>query len=188
MKRLILVSVLSAASITNLMAQDMSSAYSVWGFSAPFLKSGEFIVTGGGSYSTTDYEYTYENDPDYYSISNYSYKNLTTRGILAITDKFLVNLSVYYYPTRENMSKYGDNDYENKSKSTQQAYINPYLTLIYRPLKNLELSGTIYGYNNEQKYEQTYSNPEQEPYAYSYDYKYSGGSISVNYFGKLWSK
>ncbi len=189
MKKITLIVTILIIAISTLHSQELNNAYSLWGFRAPLLKSGEFIVTAGGNYSSNDYDYKYDNDPDRFNNSEYSNMNFTARGILAITDKFLINTSLYFYPKRETSnSRYGNIDYENKSTSNLQSYLYPNLTLIYKPKKNFEISGSIFSYNVEQNYETIYSNADQEPYSYNQDYRSSGGNIYVNYFGKLWNK
>jgi hypothetical protein len=188
MKKILITFLILTAFQSNLRSQDISNAYNVFGFRAPFLQSGEFVATFNGNYYSYENDYTYEYEPDRFNTSNYGYMNFYARGLLAITDKVLIYTTLYLYPKYEREGKYGDNTYKNETTSTQNTYVYPYITLIFRPKRNLELSGSLYTYNRKYGYETTYSNPDQDPYAYEYDTKYFGGNLSINYFGKLWNK
>ena len=174
-------------SITCIYSQNLNNLYSPWGFSAPFLKGGEFILTTRGYYNWSDSETFYENETDRYSRNESTNFYVYTRGLLAITDKILFNTTFYFYPKWETYrSFYGNNSYDQESWNTRNAYIYPYFTLIFRPVKNLELSGTFSHRSYDQASDRIYNDEETHLNDYTNTYNYV--NVGVNYFGKLWGK
>ena len=173
--------------IPGISAQDLNNLFSPWGFRAPFLKSGEFILSSTGYFSWNDSETFYENNPDRYANGESSSLYIYTRGVFALTDNFLINASLYLYPEWETSRYYsGDTTYDQEYWYTSKAYLYPYFTLIYRPIKNLEISGSFSHRSYDQTYDKIYNDEETHYYDYTYSYNYT--NISINYFGRLWGK
>ena len=187
MKKVILFIIILLLTITCSYSQNLNNLYSPWGFSAPFLKSGEFVLSTRGYYNWNDSETFYEDEPDRYSRNESTNFYVYARGLLAVTDKFLINATLYFYPKEETSRYYsGNTTYDQESWYTRNAYFYPYFTLIFRPVKNLEFSGTFSHRSSDQRYDRIY-NDEETPYSdntYTYNYL----NVGVNYFGKLWGK
>ena len=129
-------------------AQELSHYYTPSGFSMPMLESGEYAVTLGSSYyrgqtNTSALNPIYSNrDTDY----KYYYVSLS--GIIAISGQFLIRGELSYYPrlTADEFKSHSVHiypfdtivyDYQQLQK--QRAYLQPQLSLAYRPLPNLEI-------------------------------------------------
>lgn len=187
-KKIVLASLLVLLFIPNMgYAQNVSNFFTPYGFQAPFLKSGEFVLNTSGSYSWNDSERTIEDSPDYYNRSEDASAYFRVRGLLAITNKFLFSPSFYIYPRNDNNKyNYGDTGYTREYSYDYEPYIRPSVSLIYKPVKNLEISGSYQTYNRDYTYSGTSDDvdiPQQKSM-----YTYSNAGISINYYGKLWDK
>ncbi len=192
MKKLILLSIILLLTVPVIYAQNLNNVYSAYGFAAPFLKSGEFILTASGNYNWGDGEYDYTDNPDsyyldYYSRSESANTYMWTRLVIAVTDKFLISSNLYIYPGMVTSRSYwGSTTYERESWSTRKFYLYPNLSLIFRPAKNLEISSYFYHYGYTYSSDRIYD--DVESHNNDRDYKYTSARVSVNYFGKLWGK
>ncbi len=187
MKKLILITIILLLFVPCIFPQDLNNVYSPYGFQAPFLKSGEFILTARGYYSWGDYEYFYEDEPDRYSNSENSNYYMYARGVLALTDKFLINSTLYIYPGMEtSRSFYGNSSYDQVNWFTRKTYLYPNFSLIFRPVRNLEIAGSYSHRSYDQAYDRIYN--DEEFHNYDSTSKYTYTNISINYFGKLWGK
>ena len=187
MKKTILIIVITLLTIPCLSAQNINNVFSPFGFQAPFLQGGEYILNARGYYNWSENDYSYEDGSSAYSYGESSNMYAYVRGLLALTDKVLVNTGLYFYPEWETGHQYsGSSTYDQEYWYTRTTYINPFFTLIFRPIKNLEISGYYSTYNNKQGYDRI--TDDVETHVNDNDYKYSYANVSINYFGKLWGK
>ncbi|MBN1407911.1 MAG: hypothetical protein JW956_08985 [Calditrichaceae bacterium] len=143
---LLLVSIMFI--VNSLKAQQLEFMQPV-GYQNPFLKSGQYI--------TSLYYYSYESN---YRYSNDTHHNgskyINIAGFLGLTDFLTLSTKIAVYPNQKMQWDTG----ESTMKRETDFYINPEITLSYRPIKSLE----IFGSYNYRQYTIT-----QGPYSYLQD-------------------
>lgn len=168
--------------------QDLSNYYTPYGFRLPHLESGDYSVFLGTTYnkSLTKTEYSSTTlKPE----SEYKNLNITVNGLYAITEKFLVKASLYYYPsiTRSKyeyflIDPFGP-DLLSGSEDELNGYIQHGALFVFRPKSKIELfidysmySSTIDRISNTES-PTAYTTKSQNDY-----YLFSAG---INIIGKL---
>ena len=116
------------------------------GYQSPFLKSGQFI--------SNLYFYSHQSESNHSSYeTNHGNYNLNFSGYLGLTDYQTLTTRIGVYPAQKTIWSTGS----RTDKIENNLHFNPELILSYRPIKFLEVFGSV----DYREYETT-----QEPYTY----------------------
>lgn len=160
MKRILFSTVLACLVLVGMPASslELSNFVTPYGFRAPLLKQGQYVLNLNSHYYKSESEYDTPMYVTKHSESTWRTYYLSLNGVYAVTDQLIFTGSFDMYPAQisatrrrtEQFDPYIDRrTYEYRDHSSFN--ISPRLNLSFRPEANMELYGTFY-FNREKLY------------------------------------